>query len=248
MGAGEVKHILPFNRSGKVGYFRWNKYKFSCDWKTDCMVECFHGRQVTKDVGVLLWKDKDVKYAKDFYIYLTIRIKIYEQESDMVRKRGKPNSGDTVQDQQQGEDLIAGRLRVCRLSLEMHLVILLESFWYCNYHTELFSVYFFQHPCFVYQYKYRKTADNSKTIHSPLFLYRYIIFRRLFFFFLRDSMIVSLSRVHYRYSLRANKLLSSRQILVLTIKLLTKCYYSKSRNDQWQLACSLALIINMSLS
>lgn len=26
----------------------------------------------------------------------TIRIKLYEQESDMVRKRGKPNSGDTT--------------------------------------------------------------------------------------------------------------------------------------------------------
>lgn len=103
-----------------------------------------------KDVGVLLWKDKDVRYAKDFDIYLTIRIKIYAQESDMVRKRGKPNSGGTVQDQQQGEDLITERLRVCHLSLEMHLFIFLESCWYCNYHTELFSVSFFQHPGFVY--------------------------------------------------------------------------------------------------
>lgn len=104
-----------------------------------------------KDVGVLLWKDKDVKYAKGFDIYLPIRIQLYEQERDMVRKRGKPNSGDTAQGQQQGEDLVAGRLRACHLSLEMHLFIFLESFWYCNDHTDLFSVSFFQNPGFVYQ-------------------------------------------------------------------------------------------------
>lgn len=41
---------------------------------------------------------KRQKYAKEFAIYLTSRIEIYEQESDMVRKRGKTNSGGTVQD------------------------------------------------------------------------------------------------------------------------------------------------------
>lgn len=104
-----------------------------------------------KDVGVLLWKDKDVRYAKGFDIYLPIRIQLYEQERDMVRKRGKPSSGDTAQGQQQGEDLVAGRLRACHLSLEINLFIFLESFWYCNDHTELFSVSFFQNPGFVYQ-------------------------------------------------------------------------------------------------
>ena len=45
-----------------------------CDRNTDYMVECFHRRQMGKDVRVLFWKRQ--KYAKEFDIYLTIRINI----------------------------------------------------------------------------------------------------------------------------------------------------------------------------